>query len=152
SCANVSLQYTACKIIPHASRIRRLATTSRPGPDVHPPHYQEVRPHHRPRDRTLDQQAPRRGMDSPDRHEPVPTSVTFGNIGSTLSNVILFAVSAYFVSDCSNKLSCDTLNAGRGIVARPQKYWPMVQASQDEAVLAARLYNDPAEARSFEGF
>lgn len=37
-------------------------------------------------------------------------------------------------------------------MARPQKYWPMVQASQDEAVLAARLYNDPAEARSFEGF
>jgi hypothetical protein len=28
----------------------------------------------------------------------------------------------------------------------------MVEASQDEATLAVRLYNDPAEARSFEGF
>jgi len=28
----------------------------------------------------------------------------------------------------------------------------MVDASRDEAQLAVRLYNDPAEARSFEGF
>jgi hypothetical protein len=28
----------------------------------------------------------------------------------------------------------------------------MVQASRDEAKLAVRLYNDPAETRSFEGF
>jgi hypothetical protein len=37
-------------------------------------------------------------------------------------------------------------------VARPKKYWPMVAASRDEACLAVRLYNDPAELRSFEGF
>lgn len=35
---------------------------------------------------------------------------------------------------------------------RPKKYWPMVDASRDEASLAVRLYNDPAEVRSFEGF
>jgi len=28
----------------------------------------------------------------------------------------------------------------------------MVEASRDEASLATRLYNDPAEVRSFEGF
>jgi tetratricopeptide (TPR) repeat protein len=37
-------------------------------------------------------------------------------------------------------------------VARPRKHWPMVEASRDEASLAVRLYNDPAEVRSFEGF
>ncbi len=37
-------------------------------------------------------------------------------------------------------------------MARPQKHWPMVEASRDEASLAVRLYNDPAEVRSFEGF
>src|SRR4051794_20396530 len=37
-------------------------------------------------------------------------------------------------------------------VARPRKHWPMVEASQAEAALAVRLYNDPAEGRSFEGF
>ncbi len=37
-------------------------------------------------------------------------------------------------------------------MARPSKYMQMVEASQDEALLAVRLYNDPAEARSFEAF
>ncbi|MFI9362046.1 DUF3644 domain-containing protein [Kitasatospora sp. NPDC053057] len=37
-------------------------------------------------------------------------------------------------------------------MARPKKHWSMVHASQDEACLASRLYNDPAEVRSFEGF
>lgn len=37
-------------------------------------------------------------------------------------------------------------------MARPRKHWPMVEASRDEASLAVRLYNDPAEVRSFEGF
>lgn len=37
-------------------------------------------------------------------------------------------------------------------MARPKKYWPMVEASRDEACLATRLFNDPAEVRSFEGF
>lgn len=37
-------------------------------------------------------------------------------------------------------------------MARPRKHWPMVQASRDEAALAVRLYNDPAEVRSFESF
>lgn len=31
-------------------------------------------------------------------------------------------------------------------------HWPIVDASRDEASLAVRLYNDPAEVRSFEGF
>jgi hypothetical protein len=39
-----------------------------------------------------------------------------------------------------------------GRVARPKKHWHIVQASRDEACLAARLYNDPAELRSFEAF
>jgi hypothetical protein len=37
-------------------------------------------------------------------------------------------------------------------MARPKKHWPMVMTSCDEACLASRLYNDPAEVRSFEGF
>ena len=37
-------------------------------------------------------------------------------------------------------------------MARPKKHWQIVEASRDEASLAVRLYNDPAEARSFEGF
>lgn len=37
-------------------------------------------------------------------------------------------------------------------MARPKKHWPMVSASRDEAMLAVRLFNDPAEVRSFEGF
>jgi hypothetical protein len=37
-------------------------------------------------------------------------------------------------------------------VAPPRRYMQMVDASRDEAQLAVRLYNDPAEARSFEGF
>jgi len=37
-------------------------------------------------------------------------------------------------------------------VARPGKHWPMVKACRDEASLAVRLYNDPAEVRAFEGF
>ena len=37
-------------------------------------------------------------------------------------------------------------------MARPRRHWPMVEASRDEASLAVRLYNDPAEVRSFEGF
>lgn len=37
-------------------------------------------------------------------------------------------------------------------MARPKKYWRMVDASRAEACLAVRLYNDPAERRSFEGF
>jgi hypothetical protein len=37
-------------------------------------------------------------------------------------------------------------------VARPTKHWPMVEASRDEACLAVRLYNEPTEVRSFEGF
>src|ERR1044072_8696423 len=37
-------------------------------------------------------------------------------------------------------------------MARPKKQWHIVQASRDEACLAARLYNDPAELRSFEAF
>ncbi len=37
-------------------------------------------------------------------------------------------------------------------MARPKRHWHMVEASRDEASLATRLYNDPAEVRSFEGF
>lgn len=37
-------------------------------------------------------------------------------------------------------------------MARPKKHWHIVQASRDEACLAARLYNDPAGIRSFEAF
>lgn len=37
-------------------------------------------------------------------------------------------------------------------MGRPRKYWPVVEASRDEASLAVRLYNDPAEVRAFEGF
>ncbi|MEV4076663.1 DUF3644 domain-containing protein [Nonomuraea fuscirosea] len=37
-------------------------------------------------------------------------------------------------------------------MARPKKYWPMVRTSRDEACLATRLFNDPAEVRSFEAF
>jgi hypothetical protein len=37
-------------------------------------------------------------------------------------------------------------------MGRPRKHWPMVDASRDEASLAVRLYNDPAEVRAFEGF
>ncbi len=37
-------------------------------------------------------------------------------------------------------------------MARPRKHWPIVQASRDEAGLAVRLYNDPAEVRAFESF
>ena len=37
-------------------------------------------------------------------------------------------------------------------MARPKRHWPMVEASRDEASLAVRLYNDPTEVRSFEGF
>jgi hypothetical protein len=37
-------------------------------------------------------------------------------------------------------------------VAPPKKYWHIVKASRDEACLAARLYNDPSEVRSFEAF
>jgi Protein of unknown function (DUF3644) len=37
-------------------------------------------------------------------------------------------------------------------VARPSRYMRMVDVSRDEAQLAVRLYNDPAEPRSFEGF
>ncbi len=37
-------------------------------------------------------------------------------------------------------------------MARPRKHWPMVEAFRDEASLAVRLYNDPAEVRAFEGF
>jgi len=37
-------------------------------------------------------------------------------------------------------------------VAPPPRYMQMVAASRDEASLAVRLYNDPAEIRSFEGF
>lgn len=37
-------------------------------------------------------------------------------------------------------------------MAPPPRYMQMVDASRDEAQLAVRLYNDPAEARSFEGF
>jgi len=41
-------------------------------------------------------------------------------------------------------------------VARPKKHWHLVKASRDEAGLTARLtarlYNDAAEVRSFEGF
>ncbi|MEV4522467.1 DUF3644 domain-containing protein [Micromonospora tulbaghiae] len=40
----------------------------------------------------------------------------------------------------------------RGVMARRPRHWPMVAASQAEASLAVRLYNDPAEERSFEGF
>ncbi|AHH97590.1 DUF3644 domain-containing protein [Kutzneria albida] len=35
---------------------------------------------------------------------------------------------------------------------RPKRYWPMIEASRSEACLAARLCNDPSEARAFEGF
>lgn len=35
---------------------------------------------------------------------------------------------------------------------RPRKFQPMLDASRDEALLAMRLYNDPAERRAFEGF
>ncbi len=37
-------------------------------------------------------------------------------------------------------------------MAPPRRYMQMVAASRDEASLAVRLYNDPAEIRSFEGF
>jgi hypothetical protein len=37
-------------------------------------------------------------------------------------------------------------------MAPPPRYKQMVDASRDEAQFAARLYNDPAEVRSFEGF
>jgi hypothetical protein len=37
-------------------------------------------------------------------------------------------------------------------VARPKRYQPMINAARGEACLAVRLYNDPAEERSFEGF
>lgn len=37
-------------------------------------------------------------------------------------------------------------------MAPPSKSMQMVEASQDEAQLAVRLYNDPAESRSFEAF
>jgi hypothetical protein len=37
-------------------------------------------------------------------------------------------------------------------MARPKRYIPMLAASRDEASLAVRLYNDPSELRSFEGF
>lgn len=37
-------------------------------------------------------------------------------------------------------------------MARPRRHWPMLEASRNEASLAVRLYNDPAEVRSFEGF
>ena len=37
-------------------------------------------------------------------------------------------------------------------MARRKRHWQIVEASRDEASLAVRLYNDPAEARSFEGF
>jgi hypothetical protein len=37
-------------------------------------------------------------------------------------------------------------------MARPKRYQPMIQTSHAEACLAVRLYNDPAEERSFEGF
>jgi Protein of unknown function (DUF3644) len=37
-------------------------------------------------------------------------------------------------------------------MARPTRFMQMVETSRDEASVAVRLYNDPAEARSFEGF
>lgn len=37
-------------------------------------------------------------------------------------------------------------------MAPPTRFMQMVEASRDEASLAVRLYNDPSEARSFEGF
>jgi len=37
-------------------------------------------------------------------------------------------------------------------MAPPTRFMQMVDTSRDEASLAVRLYNDPAEARSFEGF
>lgn len=37
-------------------------------------------------------------------------------------------------------------------MARLKKHWQIVKASRDEACLAARLYNDPSEVRSFEAF
>jgi Protein of unknown function (DUF3644) len=37
-------------------------------------------------------------------------------------------------------------------MARRPRWYATVQAAIDEACLAVRLYNDPAEARSFEGF
>ncbi|MEW1960163.1 DUF3644 domain-containing protein [Kineococcus sp. NPDC059986] len=37
-------------------------------------------------------------------------------------------------------------------MAPPPRHMQMVEASRDEAALAVRLYNDPAETRSFEGF
>lgn len=37
-------------------------------------------------------------------------------------------------------------------MAPRRAYWKMVDASQAEACLAARLYNDPSEERAFEGF
>lgn len=37
-------------------------------------------------------------------------------------------------------------------MAPPTRFMQMVDASKDEASLAVRLYNDPAEARSFESF
>jgi Protein of unknown function (DUF3644) len=37
-------------------------------------------------------------------------------------------------------------------LARPKRYEQMVAASRDEASLAVRLFNDPAEVRAFEGF
>ncbi len=46
----------------------------------------------------------------------------------------------------------ETWRYGRGVVGRPRKHWPMINASRAEACLAVRLYNDPAEERTFEGF
>lgn len=37
-------------------------------------------------------------------------------------------------------------------MAPQPRFKQMLAASRDEAQLAVRLYNDPAEARSFEGF
>src|SRR4051812_21059188 len=37
-------------------------------------------------------------------------------------------------------------------MARPKRHQPMLNAARAEACLAVRLYNDPGEERSFEGF
>lgn len=37
-------------------------------------------------------------------------------------------------------------------MAKPSKWTSTLQASQEEALLAVKLYNDPSEVRSFEGF
>lgn len=37
-------------------------------------------------------------------------------------------------------------------MAPPTRFMQMVESSRDEASLAVRLYNNPSEARSFEGF